>query len=509
MNQKATNETVFLKNCFYLCFHSPEEYKVTIKEFINSNGDKLSFKILEFLDYLKVQKETYGLIPIDVFYDDFCTKNVLQKIAESFEEAKSTGGYTRLFLEYLFDERFKEEFNHVVKEKLEPVFNKNYFATKVSTGDCNFDMVGQYFEAIKDSWRGADAGYDFSLLTDRKAVYSTKDEAVKQGVHGTEKLDNIFSLYKFYGQEKYSRILISFLHEYNSSEKSLQPKKLLDMSSDIIFQDKEISKTRPDEKTPEVLRQRIDDLELNKIQYELQRFFDNYIPSHLDHIFVLNSEKHKNETLRELLVRDFNGILSEEWKLYKKLKCNEELYEKISSRRNFYSYYELQIIEDVFGEIIDSQEGYNLSLGEKIEYIQTNCPELYKESVWKTIFEKYKEYYSLSYEENIEIVEKQMSEKQNEVDNTDIETITVLFENFFDGEQQFISELKEDLLVLTQRFDGISIMRELKGSPDHPWSRFWTIYNRESENHKYPEKKKFTKIMNHIESEIKKTINEE
>ena len=85
MNQKTTDTTLFLNKCFYLCFHTQEEYKVDIKKFITSSGDKLTFNFFGFIDNLKSQKETYGLIPIDVFYDDYCTKDILQKIKESFE----------------------------------------------------------------------------------------------------------------------------------------------------------------------------------------------------------------------------------------------------------------------------------------------------------------------------------------------------------------------------------------------------------------------------------------
>ena len=335
MNQKTTDTTLFLNKCFYLCFHAQEEYKVDIKKFITSSGDKLSFNFFGFIDNLKSQKETYGLIPIDVFYDDYCTKDILQKIEESFEAAVETGGYTRLFLEYLFDERFKEEFNNMVK-KLKSTFTNSYFSTKNKSGLFYFDMVGRYFDNIKDAYRGLDTGYDFSLLTDREAVYSTKNENVRQGKHGIEKLDNVFSMYKFYGQEKYSRILISLLKHYEGNKNNVDPQKMINLSSETILNEENIIQTLPDNKTPEVLRERILFLELKKLQEELQRFFDDFVPSHLDREFVLNgTETHKNEKLREQLVRDFKGILSEEWKQYKKLNCNDELYEELSVRRSF------------------------------------------------------------------------------------------------------------------------------------------------------------------------------
>lgn len=501
MNQKTTDTTLFLNKCFYLCFHAQEEYKVDIKKFITSSGDKLSFNFFGFIDNLKSQKETYGLIPIDVFYDDYCTKDILQKIEESFEAAVETGGYTRLFLEYLFDERFKEEFNNMVK-KLKSTFTNSYFSTKNKSGLFYFDMVGRYFDNIKDSYRGLDTGYDFSLLTDREAVYSTKNENVRQGKHGIEKLDNVFSMYKFYGQEKYSRILISLLKHYGGDKNNVNPQKMMDLSSETIFREENISQTIPDNKTPKVLRERILFLELKKLQKELQRFFDDFIPSHLDRDFVLNgTENHKNEKLREQLVRDFKGILSEEWQLYKKINCNDGLYEELSVRRSFFSYYELQKIENEFNQMVKDDKDYSLS--EKIEYIKKNCPELNKESPWNTIFEKYKEYYPISLEDNFDKLDK---EKQKDFDTYEKDTLITLFEKAFIGEQQFLSALIYDLNQF-EDFGVLDFLTKLKGSADHPWARFWTVYNRNSEIHLYPEQKLFTKVMNHIESESKKTIN--
>ncbi|MDY5919280.1 MAG: hypothetical protein SPJ55_12825 [Treponema sp.] len=503
MNQKTTDTTLFLNKCFYLCFHTQEEYKVDIKKFITSSGDKLTFDFFGFIDNLKSQKETYGLIPIDVFYNDYCTKDILQKIEESFEAAVETGGYTRLFLEYLFDERFKEEFNIMVK-KLKSTFTNSYFSTKNKSGLFYFDMVGRYFDNIKDSYRGFDTGYDFSLLTDREAVYSTKNENVRQGKHGIEKLDNVFSMYKFYGQEKYSRTLISLLKHCENDKNNIAPQKMMDLSSETIMSDDNISQTIPDNKTPEVLRERILFLELKKLQEELQRFFDDFVPSHLDREFVLNgTENHKNEKLREQLIRDFKGILSEEWQLYKKINCNDDLYEELSVRRSFFSYYELQKIENEFNQISKDEKDY--SLAEKIEYIKSNNPKLNKESSWNTIFEKFKEYYPISLEENFDKIDKENTENRRDVDNSEKNILITLFEKSFAGEQQFLSALIYDLSQF-ENLDVKDFMTKLKGSADHPWARFWTVYNRNAEIHLYPEQKLFTKVMNHIETESKKTI---
>ncbi len=543
MERMTNNEINFLNDCFYLSFYSDKEYETCIKNFIDISGNTYSFRLTEFIDKLKSEQNTMGLIPIDLFYDNVCTTDVLKKIESSFKNGKKTGGYTRLFLEYLFDERFKTEFNKLVKER-KPTFSNNYFSTQEYTGIFDYDMIGKYLEDIKELYKGSDTGYDFSSITGRRAVYSKKNNEKKKAesnnIKGwTEPLDNAFSMFKLYGQEQYSRILISLLGKYNGDGKSLVPEKMIEISSNVVFEDEEIKKTYPDEKTPSVLMSRVVELEYQKLQEELQRFFDDYIPSHLDRIFVLNSEKHKNETLlRELLVRDFKGILSNEWKLYKKLGCDDDSYEELSVR-NPYTDYELQLIEEEFNNLAENGvidvkgeriKAEDCILPEKIAYIMRNSAELISKPKWNRIFEKFKEYNPSSidaveeYEGKLErINDSEWKEKLEEkealkcdeefstiesnfnntlTDGDDKDVLLSYFKRTFVGENQFLSYLEEDLREFND-FDIVDFMKILKGSKGHPWERFWREYKRNSEIKLYTERKFFTRTMNQIEQKIR------
>ena len=537
MNQKTTDYALFLNECFFLCFHAEEEYKVDIKRFIITSGEKLSFKFNEFIEHLKSQKETYGLIPIDVFYDDFCTKEILQKIEESFEAEKVTGGYTRLFLEYLFDERFKEEFNRMAKEKLKPTFSNTYFSTKTEKGLFSFDMVSTYFKSINNSYRGINEDCDYTHITDRKAVYSKHDIKRKdktKGIEGwTEPLNNPFSMYKLYGQEKYSRVMISLLGNKEYAEKAT-PEQLLMNSSDVIFADKIIKENIPELETirPIEIREQVYFLWLDKIRYDLQTFFDDYIPSDLNKKIKRESNSaSKEQTFRESMYIGFKTILKEEKALYlNEAGQNEFVYLKLSNgRRKLFTDSELITINKEFKELykkFDTEEKpstLDYTIREKLEFI-INRTSKSANKKWKDLLDRYNIYFSdikedylgnkkITYQEEEHVALTQCPEEvlfKDKFDNTNNikETLIKLFTLYFRKENQFI-ELMEKSITNFPAYNLKDYLQLLRGSPDHPWARFWTVYNRNSEIQLYPEQKLFTKVMNHIESEIKKAINEE
>ena len=78
----------------------------------------------------------------------------------------------------------------------------------------------------------------------------------------------------------------------------------------------------------------------------------------------------------------------------------------------------------------------------------------------------------------------------------------------FKDEKQFV-ELMEKSITIFPSYNIKDYLKLLRGASDHPWARFWTVYNRNSEMNLYPEQKLFTKVMNHIETEFNKTLNEE
>ncbi len=564
MELKSTDVTVFLNKCFYLCFHAQEEYKVDIKKFITSSGDKLSFNFFGFIDNLKSQKETYGLIPIDVFYDDYCTKDILQKIEESFETAAETGGYTRLFLEYLFDERFKEEFNNMVK-KLNSTVTNSYFSTKKENGLFSFDLITSYLKAINNSYKGNNEDRDYTTITDRKAVYSKHDakrkNKCKKMPGWTEPLDNPFSMYKLYGQEKYSRIMISLLGDKEYAENAT-PEELLMKSTDvifadqtIIFDDKTITKNIPKLETirPIEISDQVYFLWLDKIRYDLQTFFDDYVPSELgrkikrEDDFEEDAEKKnlkkpdgaikrkvnsafKNQTFRESMYIGFKTILKEEKALYLKTGQNDFVYLKLSNgRRKLFSDSELITINKEFKELYkkdDTEEKPSVldyTIREKLEYIINKVSKDDNEK-WKEFLDRYNIYFSdinddysgnkkMNYQEEEHVAltqspeEKLFQEKFNVSDKLK-ESLIKLFTISFKDEKQFV-ELMEKSITIFPSYNIKDYLKLLRGASDHPWARFWTVYNRNSEMNLYPEQKLFTKVMNHIETEFNKTLNEE
>ena len=359
MSHSSTEKTQFLNQCFFMAFIESKNYKVDLDGFIDTDGSGYSFRLKDFIEQQKAKKETLGLIPIDVLVESECPSEIIDRIEAEYKKQHLQGGYTRLFLEYLFDKRFKTEFNIIAKEKIfnnsNEMVNKNYFSTKNMSGIFDYDLVGKYFDAIKDSWNGISDEYDFSVITKRNAVRSVKSKNI---VLGTERFDNVYSPYKIYAQGIYSKILISLLGGDKSKRIVKEPNVLCGDCISVIVADEAIQHGIPKSilnKTineNDVLDTRVFELEVEKINYELQRFFDDYVPSDLNRKYIIKGTKaHNGETLRELLLRDFKGIFSEEIKLYEKLMRDNDLYERISYRRNFFSYYELELINKYFYQI--------------------------------------------------------------------------------------------------------------------------------------------------------------
>ena len=143
-------------------------------------------------------------------------------------------------------------------------------------------------------------------------------------------MKNPYSMYKLYGQEKYSRILISLLAK---NDYEVLPEFLLNENDNIVLSDKIIKENIPGLATiePEI-REQVYFLWLDKIRNDLQTFFDDYIPSTLDTIIKKKSgSKFEGQTIRESLYIGFKTILKEERALY----LNE-------SRKNEFVYLELK-----------------------------------------------------------------------------------------------------------------------------------------------------------------------
>jgi hypothetical protein len=506
-----------------------EDYKCNIRNFIVSSNNKISLDFKGFVEYLKVKKETFGLIPIDVFYDDFCTKEELRKIEESFDEEKEIGGYTRLFLEYLFDERFKKGFNNMVKEKLKPALTNSYFSTKDEKGLFSFDLVGRYLEDIKGSYRGADTGFDFSTITKRGAVYDKNDEERKgktKNISGwTEPLKNPYSMYKLYGQEKYSRILISLQAK---STPEILPDFLLGKSNNVFFSDKIIKENIPALETinPIEIREQVYFLWLDKIRYDLQTFFDDYIPSTLDTIIKKKSDSKFNEqTFRESMYIGFKTILKEEKALY----CNEAGQNKFdylrlsNGRRTLFSDSELITINKEFKELYkkdDTEEKPNIldyTIREKLEFIIKKTSK-HANKKWEDFLDRYNIYFSEDPNEYSGVEKKEYREEEHRIstqspeekffqgyDDNPKELLIKLFRYYFQRENQFLEFIEK--VINKFSYSTSELIQGFRGLPDHPWARFWTVYRRNSEIDLYQKQAHFTKVMNCIEAKMMENLN--
>lgn len=496
----STERIKFLKDCFYLAFIEGKEYKNCIEPFVDKTNDIFTFNLVDFVESLKEKNETFGLVPVECLYESKCSKELLKQIEDEFDYSYNNGGFTRLFLEQLNDKRFKKEFNKLLNDKCS---YPAYFSTKTTPGLYNFDLVGDYLDKIKDSWNIYSDSWDFIELTERVAIRNTATKSII----GVEKISsNPFSAYKFYGQEMYSRIFIS-TYEYlkNREPEPKDPYKAIEESTKIIFSDTDIKESLPERVNGKEVRARIYERDADMLKYELQRFFDDYIPSDLDRKYPKNG-KHKGETLKNLLIRDFKGIATEEWSLFKKVNNNPYKYEKLSNRQQIFTNYECKFIKSSFDKIRDLDISFSY-LSEKINYLMVHDFDEKETKTWKRIVEKYKQYFPPNIEGpdgNLFVQERDkyyFSIENNLCKDESKEKIIEYFNRYFAGEEIFLSSLESDIKCLSS-LNIIDFFTQLKGAKDHPWGRFFTIYKRNSELSLYPTKTLFTKVMNQIETEL-------
>lgn len=409
MSKLSTEKTEFLKKCFYLSFIETKDYKTDFKPHFDKKGDKMCFKFCDFIKERKESKDTLDLVPIDVLDESECSTETIKRIEEDFNNRTVEGGYSRLLLEYLFDERFKYEFNKFIKNNKYYLLSDSYFKTKSENGIFDYDLVGDYFNKIKDAYRGEEWHFDF---TERKAVRSVKSP--KASTVGSEKLKNIYSAFKIYGQGVYSGILISLLVNLEKDVKlkgtdieKIQPEKPEKLFDDCItvitndskeetFNDKNkvklitsikdsfSNKIIPGKKTS-VVYKTIHVLQVNKVYEQLQRFFEDYVPSHLERVFVFDGIN-KGDTLRRQLIRDFRGIAKDEWKKHKNGNNDNTVNDEL-----FHSRYYRKIIEKEFYGIYKETQNEKKpeTIIEKLEYILKNEADCLKSRTWKRIINIY------------------------------------------------------------------------------------------------------------------------
>ena len=411
MSNLSIEATEFLNKCFYLSFIDTRKYKTDLEQFIDKKGDNMSFSLCDFIQHQRDSKDTLDLVPIDVFFESECSAETIKSIEEDFNNRTVVGGYSRLLLEYLFDEQFKRKFNEFICNNESELFSDSYFKTKTEDGLFDYDLIGEYFNKIKGAYCGKE--WKFDAITKRKAVRSVKspkgvlylkdENGTKKrnpNALGPERLKNIYSTFKIYGQGVYSGILVSLL----AKKKTIQPEKLFEDCITVItndskeetFNDKNkvklitsikdsfSNKIIPGKKTS-VVYKTIHVLQVNKVYEQLQRFFEDYVPSHLERVFVFDGIN-KGDTLRRQLIRDFRGIAKDEWKKHKNGNNDNTVNDEL-----FHSRYYRKIIEKEFYGIYKETQNEKKpeTIIEKLEYILKNEADCLKSRTWKRIINMY------------------------------------------------------------------------------------------------------------------------
>ena len=333
-------------------------------------------------------------------------------------------------------------------------------------------------------------------------------------------------MYKLYGQEKYSRILISLLAK---NDYEVLPEFLLNENDNIVLSDKIIKENIPGLATiePEI-REQVYFLWLDKIRNDLQTFFDDYIPSTLDTIIKKKSgSKFEGQTIRESLYIGFKTILKEERALYlNESRKNEFVYLRLSNgKRKLFSDSELITINKEFKELFknDSTEeepsDLDYTIRKKLEFIIKKTSKSTNKK-WEDLLDRYNIYFSKTAneflydekkgyreEEYISLTQSPEEKFFQEYDGNSKNLLMKLFSYYFQRENQFLDFIERVINMFS--YPTRELIQGFRGLPDHPWARLWSVYNRNSEIHLYIEQGQFTKIMNHIESVFMKTIDEE
>lgn len=209
---------------FFVAF-LPDSHEVIDELNENIKQDSFDFASLISTQNKSTQEFLVNFLPKteDFFKNKKLQKEIIKKYEENTELFKF--GLPQVCLEEIYDSKFKKELNLRSDNVLESL-NKN------SLEKCGeFNLVADFMEKIKSAWTFEDkdlsyyeAEVDFygikkhiktsepkTLLfrwNNFSSVTSIKQIGKKEKNSKPEKLDNIYSAYKVYGQGEYSKILI-------------------------------------------------------------------------------------------------------------------------------------------------------------------------------------------------------------------------------------------------------------------------------------------------------------
>lgn len=213
-----------LERHFFVAF-LPDSHEVIDELNENIKQDSFDFASLISTQNKSTQEFLANFLPKteDFFKNKKLQKEIIKKYEENTELFKF--GLPQVCLEEIYDSKFKKELNLRSDNILESL-NKN------SLEKCGeFNLIEDFMEKIKSAWTFEDkdlsyyeAEVDFygikkhiktsepkTLLfkwNNFSSVTSIKQIGKKEKNSRPEKLDNIYSAYKVYGQGEYSKILI-------------------------------------------------------------------------------------------------------------------------------------------------------------------------------------------------------------------------------------------------------------------------------------------------------------
>lgn len=393
MNGKSTElATVINDNFFYPALTVSND-----KELIGAIMQMPEISVKEIVAFVKAHTNMLDVCPIELLDEKEFPDFELEKLEQDYQIRKTEYGYTKFFLEELYDYRFKEEFNK--KEK-------RYFDFKLEPdGKHKYDFVEFYLESLQKAKFNFQDSY-VSKFTSKEFLRSKKYKEKNKPV---EKIDNLFSLFKCYAQGEYSKILIALKDDDNgieSTPESLRQKWLDAISSGINYADEKgniISAVRylPSEPTIKDYKWAlIFDRQEKVIENNLQRWFDDFVPSDLDRKYELfdkeGNEKQNGATLRELLKTSCKRIRDQV------LRIPSNIVEDVYFNGDIFSPPQLNKIKTLYEKYYGVPNEYK-SVRKKIEAI-INYPiedtERRKKS-WQEIYERYKRTYVTSLDMNI------------------------------------------------------------------------------------------------------------
>lgn len=209
-----------IKNCFFAGF-LPDSHKV-ISELIQvQKEDFLDLESLLTTRNRDTRDFLFNFLPTTAEFDFFENGRLRNELIKVYELKKPKFGLPQIILELYYDSRFREELDNRVDNILEKTKDKNQNNYE------SFNLIPGFMDKIKDSWHVVDINERESAKRrlkgkgslpyvnkfewyDFKSVTEIKEIGKKTKGSEPEKIDNIYSAYKVYGQGEYSKFLIGY-----------------------------------------------------------------------------------------------------------------------------------------------------------------------------------------------------------------------------------------------------------------------------------------------------------